>query len=217
MNIVDISGWVYPEMWNYCQEYLKPKINELPTPEFLKGKYEVFLQQFIMTGQTGTYIENRSHAIKDAPPVVDYPVERFVFDAKLVDVGTKSANQPVTVEDLENSAVEIKPGEAAILFSRWDRFWDDPQFVEESPYISREAAIWLIEKKIAMLSADFPRFDFPKQPCFPWDEYWEKVDLLMAPVTNLANVKSGTGKLIALPLKIKGAYCTPTRAVIIED
>jgi arylformamidase len=217
MNIVDISGWVHPGTWNYCPEYPKPEIKELPTPEFLQGKYQVFLQQFIMTGQTGTYIENRSHAIKDAPPVVDYPVDRFVFDAKIIDVGQKSANQPVTVEDLERSSVKIEPGEAAILYSGWDRFWGDPKFVEDSPYISREAAVWLIQKKIGILSADFPRFDFPNQPCFPWDEYWEKVDLLMAPVTNLGSVKSGKGKLIALPLKIKGAYCTPTRAIIIEE
>jgi len=217
MNIVDISGWIYPGMWNYFPEYPKPEIHELPTPKFLKENYQVFLQQFVITGQTGTYIENRSHAHGNAAPVVDYPIEKFILDAKIIDVGEKSANQPVTIDDLEKSGVSTEPGQAAILFSRWDRYWDEPNFVEQSPYISREAALWLIDKGIGLLSADFPRFDCPEKPCFPWENYWEKVDLLLAPVTNLQNVKSGAGKLIALPLKIKGACCTPTRAVIIEQ
>lgn len=217
-RIRDISGWIYSGMWSYCPEYPGAEISELPHPAFLPPEYQVYLQKFIIGGQTGTYIETRAHVDKSAEPVTNLPLTEFYRPAVVIDVSSKQANEPVTVEDIERANPDLKPGDAALLCTGWDAKWDDPDYIEASPFISREAGLWLIERKIGLLGADFPRFDYPPAPEFPWQEFWREVNLLLAPLTNLKGLSGRYGTLVAFPLKIRDACATPCRAaIILED
>jgi arylformamidase len=214
-NIRDISGWIYSGMWSYCPEYPGAKIFDLPHPAFLPDDYPVYLQGFDIGGQTGTYVETRAHVDRSAEPVVDLALPEFYRPAVVMNVGRKEANQPVTLEDLERTGIEPEPGDAVLLSTGWDSKWEDPEYVKSSPYIRRDAALWLIQRGIGLLGSDFPRFDYPAEMQFPWAEFWEKVNLLLAPVTNLQGLSGKCGQLVAFPLKIKGACATPCRAAII--
>ena len=215
-HIRDISGWIYSGMWSYCPEYPGAEISELPHPGFLPSDYPVYLQKFVIGGQTGTYIETRAHVDPDAQPVTEVPLDELYRPVVVIDVGRKSANEPVTVSDLEMANVEPRPGDAVLLSSGWDRMWDDPAYVSGSPYIDRDAAHWLFERKIGLLGADFPRFDRVPDSQFPWADFWREVNLLLAPVVNLQGLNGRCGWLIAFPLKIRGACSTPCRAAIIS-
>lgn len=215
-RIRDISGWIYNGMWSYCPEYPGAEISELPQPAFLPKDYPVYLQKFAIGGQTGTYIETRGHVDRSAVPVTQLPLECFCRPAVVIDAGAKRDSEPVTLADVEHAGVQIRQGDAVLLSTGWDRKWDDADFVEKSPYISREAALWLFDRKIGMLGADFPRFDLPSASQFPWTEFWDKVNLLLAPVTNLRGLSGRCGDLIAFPLKIRGACATPCRAALME-
>ncbi|MHB1190656.1 MAG: cyclase family protein [Armatimonadota bacterium] len=217
LRIHDISGWIYGGMWSYCPEYPGAEISELPHPAFLPPDCPVYLQKFVLGGQTGTYIETRAHVDRSADPVTALPLVEFLLPAVVIHVGPKGANQPVTVKNLERAEPDLRPGDAALLCTGWDRKWDDPDFVEGSPYISREAALWLMERGIGILGADFPRFDYPAATQFPWAEFWRNVNLLLAPLANLEALDGRCGQLIALPLKIREACATPCRAAIILD
>ncbi|MBI3946672.1 MAG: cyclase family protein, partial [Armatimonadetes bacterium] len=138
--IRDISGWIYTGMWRYCPEYPGAGISELPHPAFLPPDYPVYLQQFVIGGQTGTYIETRAHVDPAATPVTALPLEAFYRPAVVIPVGQKARSEPVTLADLERAAPDLRPGDAALLATGWDRMWDDPDFVEGSPYIERDAA-----------------------------------------------------------------------------
>jgi kynurenine formamidase len=50
---------------------------------------------------------------------------------------------------------------------------------------------------------------------FPWAEFWEHVNLLLAPLTNLKGLSGRCGRLAAFPLKIRHACASPCRAVIL--
>jgi len=227
----DISGWIHDGMWSYCPEYPGAEISELPHPAFLPEDYPVYLQKFIIGGQTGTYIETRAHVDKSAAPVSELPLEEFCRPAVVIDVGRKSAKEPVTLADVEHAGVQIRPGDAVLLSTGWDSKWEDPDFVNDSPYISREAALWLFDRDIDLLGADFPRFDKMEHPelvegsqrkpnpamQFPWAEFWDRVNFLLAPVTNLQGLSGRCGQLIAFPLKIRGACATPCRAALMLD
>lgn len=201
-------------MWSYCPEYPGAEISELPHPAFLPDEYPVYLQKFVIGGQTGTYIETCAHVDRSAEPVVNLPLEEFYRPAVVIDVGPKRANEPVRLADVEHADVQIRPGDAVLISTGWDKKWDDADYVESSPFIGREAALWLIEQGIGLLAADFPRFDDPAAMQFPWAEFWEKVNLLLAPVTNLDGLSGRCGTLVAFPLKIRGACATPCRAAL---
>jgi kynurenine formamidase len=217
-RVRDISGWIYTGMWAYCPEYPGAEITELPHPAFLPPDYPVYLQKFVIGGQTGTYIETRAHMDRGAEPVSALPLDEFYRPAVVIDVGSKRANEAVTLADLDRVKPDLRPGDAALLCTGWDAKWDDPDYVEGSPYIEREAALWLIGQRIGLLGADFPRFDLPSAMQFPWPEFWQAVNLLLAPLTNLQGLSGRCGYLVAFPLKIRGACATPCRtAILLED
>ncbi len=203
-------------MWSYCEEYPGADIFELPQPGFLKNTCSVYCQKFEIGGQTGTYIETRAHVDKSARPVSEIRADRFFKNCKIIRLKRKKKSERITVEEIKRSAPRIKAGDAVLIHTGWDEKWDDKNFVEHSPFISKEAAEWLIGKGINLLGADFPRFDNVKSPEFPWGLFWDKVEFVLAPVVNLQNVRGDAVKLISLPLKIRGAVSTPTRAVVIE-
>ena len=216
-EIRDISGWIYTGMWQYCPEHPGAEISELPHPAFLPPEYPVYLQKFVISGQTGTYIETRAHVDKAAEPVTAMPLSEFYRPAVVIDVGRKTTNERITVEDLERANVDLRPGDAALICTGWDRKWRDADYVEGSPFIGREAALWLIERRIGLLGSDFPRFDYVPAMEFPWPEFWEKVNLVLAPLTNLEGLSGRCGNLIAFPLKIEEACASPCRAAIIME
>ena len=203
-------------MWSSLPEYPGADISDLPHPAALPADYEVHLQKFVIGGQSGTYVENASHVSAAVAPVVELPLQEFVRPAVVIDVGDKGPLEPVTVAGLEAEKCNVRPGDAALIRTGWDANWERPCFVEESPFIERRAALWLIERGIGLLGSDFPRFDTPFAMQFPWGEFWERVGLIVAPVANLTGLSGRCGTLVALPLKIRGAVCTPCRAVILR-
>ena len=214
-GIRDISGWISGGMWSYCPEYPGADIQELPQPAFLPPDYPVYLQKFIIGGQTGTYIETRAHVDPKAEPVTALPLSQFLRPAVVINVGEKGPGRVISVADLEQAKPDIHPGDAVLLSTGWDKNWNEPYFIEGSPYIEHEAALWLIKREIGLLASDFPRFDNPSSMQFPWDAFWEHVNLLLAPVTNLDGLSGRCGMLAAFPLKIRGACSTPCRAALL--
>jgi len=217
VHLVDITGWIYSGMWRYFPEYPGADLSELPQPAQLAGRDPVFLQKFVLGGQSGTYIENQAHVDRGATPVVDLPLEAFWRPALVISIGWRQPLTPVMAKDLAHAEPDIRPGDAVLLHSGWDAKWHDPDYVEGSPYLSAEAARWLMDREIGLLGSDFPRFDCVERPCFPWPEFWDRVGLLLAPVVNLAPVAGRRATLIAFPLKIAGACATPCRAVLRDE
>ncbi len=216
MRLIDISGPIYSGMWQYFPEYPGAQIDDLPQPAALRDREPVYLQRFVLSGQSGTYIQTRAHVDRSAEAVADLPPERFWLPAVIVDVAPKQRLEPVQAADLERRSPEIRPGDAVLLRSGWDRNWRDPDFIEGSPFISPDAARWLFAHDIALLGSDFPRFDRVHNPCFPWAELWEAVPLILAPVCNLPAASPRRFTLAAFPLKIEGACASPCRAVLFD-
>jgi len=215
--IRDITGWIHDGMWSYCPEYPGAEINELPHPAFLPDDYPVYLQKFVIGGQTGTYIETKAHVDRSAEPVSELDLSEFYRPVVVIDAGRKRALETVRVADLERSPPDIRPGDAVLIRTGWDEHWDEPDYVERSPFMDRAAAIWLIERGIGLLGSDFPRFDNPRAMQFPWEEFWDRVGLVLAPVANLDGLSGRGGRLVAFPLKIRGACSTPCRAAILLE
>jgi arylformamidase len=216
MRLIDISGPIYTGMWSSRPEYPGAEITPLPEPAGLPPGLHVYLDRLVISGQTGTYIETKAHIDPTGTPVTDLPLTEFWREAVVLHVRRKEPRERITAEELEACGREIRPGDAVLIATGWDRMWREAGFCDDSPFIAREAAYWLMERQIGLLGADIPRFDNVQAPEFPWVEFFERVPLLLAPCTNLGQVTAERATLICFPLKIEGACSAPCRAAIVE-
>lgn len=215
MPYIDISGWIETGMWQSVSNYPGATITDIPQPPEMQDGPPVYNQKLLLSGQSGTYIETKAHVDQSAPPVTDYPIGEFIMDCVVLRLDTKADNEPITLQELEALDTQVPENAAVLLATGWDRHWHHAtHFMDASPYITAEAARWIFTKKPRLLGADIPRFDYPLQPVFPWPAFWNHVRYLLAPVTNIHQNTFTRGRLFCLPLKIRGAMCSPVRAIL---
>jgi len=218
MIYIDLSGWIENGMWQSTSNYPGATITQIPQPPADEGEPPCYNQQFVLSCQSGTYVENEAHVDCSVPGATACLIEDFVMEAVILRLARKDKNEPILADELGALDIDIPPDSAVLLATGWDRHWHESQaFVEGSPFITADAARWIFTKQPRMLGADIPRFDYPAEPCFPWDEFWEKVPYLIAPVTNILEQIFTRGRLVCFPLKIRGAMGSPVRAVLEVD
>ncbi len=215
MRYIDLSGWIENDMWQSVSNYPGATITEIPQPPEEEGEDPCYNQKFVLSGQSGTYIETKAHVDRTATAVTECPIGDFVMNCVILRLSAKEKGEPIEVDELRALNVEVPADSAVLLATGWDVHWHEAtHFVEGSPYITAEAAHWLFERDIRLLGADIPRFDCPRSPVFPWDAFWASVPYLLAPVTNIFHQPFVYGRMFCFPLKIRGAMGTPVRAVL---
>ncbi len=118
-----------------------------------------------MTVHAGTHIDSPHHFFRDKPGVAELPVEAMIGEAIVLDLTFKGTPRAaITPEDLDRAeraladqGITIAPG--AILFLRTD--WPkghntmDPRWWDDSPYLTRAAAEWLVARQPSVVGFDF--------------------------------------------------------------
>ncbi len=219
MRIVEISGPIEDGMWSYGDPYPTPKITQIPPPEWLA--YPVYSQTVTMAVQTATYLETAAHMDQTRLPIDQLPLERcYLIDALTLWI-PRQADQRITAADLAAALVKsgetLRPGDALLIGTGWDKYWHEPDYVTHPPYFTAGAIDWVLEHKVSLLGGDTPRYDSPNDPQNFFPKFFQHDILLLAPLINLDQVRKPRGKLTALPLKIKDACASPVRALWFEE
>lgn len=219
MRIVEISGPIEDGMWSYGDPYPTPKITQIPPPEWLA--YPVYSQTVTMAVQTATYLETAAHMDQTRLPIDQLPLERcYLIDALTLWI-PRQADQRITAADLAAALVKsgetLRPGDALLIGTGWDKYWHEPDYVTHPPYFTAGAIDWVLEHKVSLLGGDTPRYDSPNDPQNFFPKFFQHDILLLAPLVNLDQVRKPRGKLTALPLKIKDACASPVRALWFEE
>lgn len=219
MRYIDLTGTIENGMWDYGKPFTPPQIEEVASIE--KDGYSA--HKITISVLSGTYIETGSHMVSGMPTIDEIHVEEFIKEAVIIKTPEiKNAGEHVTVEDLEANNPQIKPKDALLVSTGWDRMWNKDGYVLDSPHFTSEAMGWILDKKISLLGGDMPCFDDLRE-CLKTKEFpnlhkfYPSGALLLAPVVNLRQITSPRVKLIALPPKVKGVCATPCRAIVIEE
>ena len=122
----------------------------------------------------------------------------------------------IEVEQIVAGAPQINPGDAVIVDTGWGSKWRDGDFIENSPYFSHDAMYWILDRKPFIFAADTARFDSWEEPQQFFERFFAEGVLLLAPVTNLEQVRVQRGHIVALPLKIEQSAAAPCRTLFIE-
>jgi len=220
LKIIDVTGTIENGMWEYGPPYPKVAIEQVCSvdDEPTIANYKVNAFRIALSTSSGTYIHAPAELIKGAPPIDQIPVDRFVREAAVLRFPRKKQPaEPITLQELRASKVEVKPGDAVIVQTGWEKMWNQPNFVTDSPYFSEEALDWILAKDISLLAGDLTVYDNFKQPTGRVTRIFQQGVLVLAPLVNLFRISRDRVKLIALPLKVKGASGCSCRAIVIEE
>ena len=117
---------------------------------------------------------------------------------------------------------EVEPTPVCFAFAVLCLRWGQIAFYKEHPYLSEEAAAWLVRRGVKLLGMDSPTPDDPRSgPNNPQDSPNHQILLgagviLVEYLCNLSALTQSEVELIVLPLKLKGADGSPVRCVAIE-
>ena len=164
MRVIELSGPIEDGMWSYGDPYPAPSITQFPPPDWLD--YPVYSQTVAMAVQSGTYLETAAHMDQSRMPIDQLPLERcYQIDAVALWI-PRGANEAISAANLqsvlERSSLTLHAGDALLIGTGWDAQWHAPNFVTDPPYFLAEAIDWVLDHKVALLGADTPRYDSPR-------------------------------------------------------
>lgn len=150
-------------------------------------------------------------------------LEQICGRGVVVDLTGKRGSEAIATADLEAQARELQAGDIAILRTDWtDKHWGTPEFFADSPYLTPEAAEWLVRKKVKAIVYDFSEEYVVRKAGFTGQECIVHHIILgggicnIEYVTNLKALRERVVTIVALPLKLVGVESAPARVIAIE-
>ena len=106
---------------------------------------------------TGSHIDSPLHCYQDGITTSQIPLERVIGEAALIDCTAVGEREPVDVATLERGAGDLREGDILVLHTGWtDVAWGQfPRYFTESPYLTPEAAEWLVARRPGAVAFDF--------------------------------------------------------------
>jgi arylformamidase len=161
----------------------------------------------------------------DTKSITDFPVDYFIGEASLIDV-PRGKSEPITGKDLETAGKHCKDGDIVFIRSGWlEKMWGKEEFID-SPFLTHDAAEWLVKLKARIAGYDFIEDyivrDLTRKGSAPSEGFIVHLILLRNGVlnleyaNNLSQIKVPRFQVFVLPIKLQdldGAPCRPVAVV----
>ena len=197
-----------------------PSFPGSPTPHLLnwsdleRDGYN--LELLFMSTHSGTHMDAPYHFTRNGRTVDAIPVWRLMGEAILIRI-PKSSDQEITESDIvsfEQKNRTIPVGGIVIFYTGWQKSLYKKNYFTQNPGLSRDAALYLVSKKINMVGTDSPSIDPGADEGFTAHHLLSKNDILIVEnLSNLERINDIEFSLVVLPLKLSGASGSPVRAI----
>lgn len=172
----------------------------------------------------GTHLDAPLHFIKNGRTIPEILLKELVGEVTIVDFTYLKENECVTERMLKKLKITKK-----MLFKfGWGKHWNKKKFYQGYPYFTKEAAKFLVNKKIEMVAMDSPtpddsRIKLTKKTLgtaidSPIHKIFLKAGIVIVEyVANLDKLYDYQGwNIAAIPLKIKNGDGCPARVFIFK-
>jgi len=213
MRIIDLTGMLENEMWDYGEPFIPYSIKRLSSLE--NDGYVA--SEVKLTTHTGTHVDCPRHFGEKRKSIENMNLENFFGQARLVDIADKcDRKKPITLEIIKNSeAQKLEKNEICVLRTGWEDMWGKSGFVDDYPYITPEAASYLVSKGIKLLATDIPIIGDPHDTVTDMILCEAEIPSIYALVNTRLLPENFI--FVAFPLKLKGSDGSPVRAVALID
>ena len=156
--LVDLSHVVEDGMITY-RGLPAPMICDFLSRERSRAVYapgtEFHIGRIDMVANTGTYVDSPFHRFADGADLAELPLERLVdlegVVARVPAGGARAITRDVLVAALPRPDVS---GRAVLVHTGWDAHWRTDAYFEGHPFLTAEAAEWLVSARVALVGID---------------------------------------------------------------
>ena len=175
------------------------------------------LQEVTMGSHVGTHVEFPYHHLKTGKNAADYPLERLVGDAVVLDFSHKGKDEEITRSEVENCGVEIRKGDIVFIRTDMDKRWRTPQ-AHDRPVLSIDATRYLVvDVGIHCIGTDATGLEVRGRNDQPVHEILFTHDVAMVEsLTRLDTLTQSRFTVLMLPLMVEGLDSCPVRVVAME-
>ena len=134
-------------------------------------------------------------------------------------ISPEARMKKVTAADLGLALGElgekIHPGDAILVATGYNRFGSSDVRCELTPHFSYDAIDWAVSRKPSILASDMASWhDGEEEPSF-WPMLMRSGVLVIGSLMNVSAIAVHRIRLIALPMKIRGACAAPCRLIAV--
>ena len=212
-RIVDLSHVIEHGMTTY-KDFPGPEICDFWTREQSAAAYDdgstFQIGRIDMIANTGTYVDAPFHRYADGADLADLALSSLADLPGIVIRRPWENDIEVGVGAFEGREVA---GKAVLVHTGWDRHWRTERYLTDNPFLTGEAADWLVESGAGFVGIDSLNIDDTRTRSRP-----VHAKLLAAGIpicehmTNLGSLPDEGFRFFAAPPKVRGMGSFPVRA-----
>lgn len=215
-RIVELSHIVVPGQEEFTLKLQTFNVEELMPRIERRSDVWYILQEVQMSTHLGTHVEFPYHHRKDGKSAADYPLERLIGDAVLLDFSHKGKDEEITSAEIRGTGVEIRCGDIVLIRTDMHKLWKTPRG-HERPVLAIEAARYLAGLGIHSIGTDATGLEVRGRDDQPVHEILFERDIaVIESMTNLDQLARSRFTIYILPLRVQGMESCPVRIIACE-
>jgi arylformamidase len=168
------------------------------------------IDRITMVGNTGTYLDSPFHRYADGDDLAALDLASLAdLPIALADL-TGSGDRAIDTAALRTLDVN---GRAVLLHTGWDRHWRTDRYAVDAPFLSGDAAAWLVDRGVRLVGIDSVNIDDADDRRRPAHSTLLAAGVLVLEhLTGLDALPSTGARLHAVPPKVVAFGTFPVRA-----
>ncbi len=216
-KIVDLTQHIIADKEHFpCEIIVQDIMDVMPQYKHAPGDWYV-LSSVAWCNHCGTHVEMPFHHQEDGKDLSQIDFRTMIGPLCVINATAKKDKEEITLEDVKKYDAKIKKGSVVFIWTGADKLFHTPSWDTLRPYLSPEAAKWLIvEKEIGCIGCDSPDIEVPdsmEQPVH--GIVFSKEVPMVESCCNLGEVSEGDWVCMLLPYPIEGCDSIPTRIIAI--
>lgn len=212
-SLVDLSHTVESGMVTY-RGLPAPVVSDFLSREASRERYspgtEFHIGRIDMVANTGTYLDSPFHRFANGADLSELPLKALV-DLPAVVVRVVGEIERAIGRD-SFLPYEVA-GKAVLIHTGWAAWWRTEQYFDDHPYITGEAADWLVEKGAALVGIDSYNIDSTSSGERPAHTTLLANDIpIVEHLRGLEQLPVLGARFSAVPVKVKRFGTFPVRA-----
>jgi len=217
-RIVDLSHVIEDGMTTY-RGLPGPHICDFWTREGSAGNYDdgssFQIGRIDMVANTGTYIDSPFHRFADGKDLAELALESL---AELPGIVIRHPYENGLATDAAHLERFDVAGRAVLIHTGWDRHWRTDEYFGAHPYLTADAADWLVSHGAALVGIDSCNIDNMHSRARPVHTRLLAAEIpICEHMTGLERLPDDGFRFTAAPPKVRGMGSFPVRAYAILD